>query len=156
DNLVKIIIAEEYEHPEFVEMVERVVEYRKRYGGNTKVYVDASNHAFIQALKIAISEDPHYEPVMRRAELDRLQYSDLMNIVPINFNQFGRKMLTNLQTLINRGWLRISQVHHEKLLTQMRIAKESNGLLKKTAANTMDLFDACRLAVNPEFLELTA
>lgn len=145
DDIIKVLEAEEYEHPDFNMMVERVFELRRRYGA-AKVYVDGSQHAYIQALKVAINEDYDYERVIEQARHDGVEISDRMQIVPVNFNQDGRKMLGNLQTLVGKHGLWIRPQLHNNLIAQMRMAKEKNGNLDKSV-NTMDLFDSLRLAL---------
>jgi hypothetical protein len=60
DKTIQIIFAEEYERPDFEEMVIKVAYMLFKYR-ITKVYVDGTNPSFISSLKRRTGEDPNYK-----------------------------------------------------------------------------------------------
>jgi len=145
DDIVSVLESEELVRPDFNYIVERVFEFIVKYQP-VKIYVDAASPAIIKALKIAINEEPEYEKVITQAKHDKVRISDRMRIIPIGFGPEGKRMLATLQSFVNSGCLRI-RPQYDKLITQMRTAKEVNGLLDKSVIQS-DSFDALRLACN--------
>jgi len=140
-----VLEAEEHNRPDFAYIVDHLFEIIIKYQP-TKIYVDAASPALIKALKIAINEDPEYEMVITNAKRDKVKVSDRMRIIPIPFGTHGKRMLATLQSFVNSGCLRV-RPRYDKLITQMRTAREVNGLLDKSVIQS-DSFDALRLACN--------
>ena len=84
DKTIQITLAEEYERPDFEDMVRKVSSMLHKYK-ITKVYVDGSNPSFISSLKRRIGENPNYE-VYTKEELRNL-INGRMVVCPINFSQ---------------------------------------------------------------------
>ena len=65
DGLVNIIHAEEYQRPDFNQMINTTVrlldEYDIRFDNRCRIFVDGANPSFITALKDRVDEDTNYE-----------------------------------------------------------------------------------------------
>ena len=94
DKTIQIIFAEEYERPDFEEMIIKVASMLFEYK-ITKVYVDGSNPSFISSLKRRIGENPNYQNYSKE-EL-QCQIHGKMIVCPINFSQKHRDMLMLLK-----------------------------------------------------------
>ena len=68
DNQIQIMHAEEYQRPDFNEMLDIVWGLMKRFVKIHKIYIDGSNPSFIRALKIRMGEDEEYEEVIKEAK----------------------------------------------------------------------------------------
>lgn len=60
DQQVQVIYAEEFERPDYNEMLWLVAKLMQQYG-YVRVYIDGANPSFIKSLKRMIGEDEHYE-----------------------------------------------------------------------------------------------
>jgi hypothetical protein len=65
DGLVNVIHAEEYQRPDFNQMINTTVrlldEYDIRFDNRCRIFVDGANPSFIRALKDRVNEDTNYE-----------------------------------------------------------------------------------------------
>ena len=69
-----------------------------------------------------------------------------MKVLPINFNQEHKVMLSYCKMLSEEGYIAINPVF-ERLVTSLRTAIEDNGILDKETTSYNDVFDAFRLAL---------
>jgi hypothetical protein len=145
DGIVTVLEAEEFVRPDFQTITDHIHDLVVKYQP-VKIYVDASSPSTIQQLKIDINENPKYEEEIKRARHERINPADRMRVVPVGFGVDGKKMLATIQYFVNSSSFRISP-KFDKLITQMRTAKEVNGLLDKSVIQS-DSFDALRLAIN--------
>jgi hypothetical protein len=60
DQQIQVIYAEEFERPDYNEMLWLVAKLMQQYA-YVRVYIDGSNPSFIKSLKRMIGEDEHYE-----------------------------------------------------------------------------------------------
>ena len=60
DQQIQVIYAEEFERPDFNEMLWLVAKLMQQYG-YVRVYIDGANPSFMKSLKRMIGEDEHYE-----------------------------------------------------------------------------------------------
>ena len=60
DQQIQVIFAEEFERPDFNEMLWLVAKLMQQYG-YVRVYIDGANPSFIKSLKRMVGEDEHYE-----------------------------------------------------------------------------------------------
>jgi hypothetical protein len=70
-----------------------------------------------------------------------------MKVLPINFNQDHKTMLSQCKMLSEDGYIAINPVF-DKLVTSLRTAIEDNGMLDKETTSYNDIFDAFRLALS--------
>lgn len=111
------------------------------------VLIDGSNPAFIRSLKIQLNENPAYETVIARYKDKKINWqSFVMKVLPINFNQEHKAMLSYCKMLLENGYIAINPVC-DKLVISLRTAIEDNGILDKETTSYNDAFDAFRLAL---------
>jgi hypothetical protein len=149
DNQIQIMHAEEYQRPDFNQMLSVVWELFRRFGKINKIYIDGSNPSFIRALKIQIGEDEEYEEIIKEARSRKRNYEFDMDIVPVSFSTEHKSMLGNCKMFLERdgGYIAINQ-KFDKLITSLRTAVENDGVLDKEATSYDDVFDAFRLAMH--------
>jgi hypothetical protein len=63
DQQIQILHPEEYQRPDFNEMLDMVWSLYDRYRPVNKIYVDGANPSFIKSLKIMLGEKSSYETV---------------------------------------------------------------------------------------------
>ena len=143
NDMIHVLEAEEHTRPEFDVMIDRVFDLKVKYQA-AKVYIDESDPAFVNGLKLAINENTDYVNVKALANRDKVKLSDRMDIVPVNFRTDGRKMLTMLQSFMSKEGIKIHP-RFDSLISQCRTAKEINGKLDKSVIEN-DVFDALQLA----------
>ena len=149
DNQIQIMHAEEYQRPDFNQMLSVVWDLFRRFGKINKIYIDGSNPSFIRALKIQIGEDEEYEEIIKEAKSRKQNYEFSMDVVPVNFSTEHKSMLGNCKMLLERdgGYIAINP-KFDKLITSLRTAVENDGVLDKEATSYDDVFDAFRLAMH--------
>jgi hypothetical protein len=148
DNQIQIMHAEEYQRPDFNQMLSTVWDLFRRFGKINKIYIDGSNPSFIRALKIQIGEDEEYEEIIREAKSRKQNYEFSMDVVPVRFATEHKSMLGNCKMLLERegGHIAINP-KFDKLITSLRTAVENDGMLYKEATSYDYVFDAFRLAM---------
>ena len=57
EGKIQILFADEFEKPDYNEMLQKVLELRRRYGVDV-IYVDGANPEFIRSIKLDIGETP--------------------------------------------------------------------------------------------------
>lgn len=104
DGIIQIMHAEEYQRPDYNEMLSTVHRLIVRYGVD-RTYVDGANPSFIRSLKLMLGENPNYEKVIDRNRDERGRerestaddsnnwIADIMDIVPVNFRTQHKAML---------------------------------------------------------------
>ena len=118
----------------------------QRYNPN-KILIDGANPSFIRSLKIHLNENPAYEKVIARYKDKKINWQSFaMKVLPINFNQEHKAMLSYCKMLLENGYIVINPVF-DKLVTSLRTAIEDNGILDKETTSYNDVFDAFRLAL---------
>jgi hypothetical protein len=146
---IEVLYAEEFERPDFNEMISKCVHIIKNYSMHwvNKVYVDAANPAIITALKAALAERIDYEQMISELKFGHNDgYIDLwMRVVPVPFSTEGKQMLGNAKLLMEMGKIAIHP-KFTKLITALRTATATENMLDKNFPYN-DLFDALRLSV---------
>jgi hypothetical protein len=70
DGTINVIHAEEYQRPDFNEMINTTMrlldQYNISFDNSCRVYIDGANPSFIRALKDTCDEDPDYERLITR------------------------------------------------------------------------------------------
>jgi hypothetical protein len=150
DGIVEIMHAEEYQRPDYNEMLSTVYSLMSKYNVD-KVYIDGANPSFIRSLKLQIGEDADYDKVIARYRSEGLgdNWSQDMRIVPVNFNKEHKAMLGHCKMILedDGGRIAINQDKFDKLITGLRTAVDNDGTLDKEATSYNDIFDAFRLAL---------
>jgi hypothetical protein len=105
---------------------------------NTIFYVDGSNRAGTNLLKVAFDESLNWDSNDINPEL--------MRICPVNFTSEHKKMLSHLHVMVNKGYLAIPE-KYEKLITSLRTAYAHDYSLNKDQTSYNDSLDALRLSL---------
>jgi hypothetical protein len=89
DGQIQIIHAEEYQRPDFNQMLSIVLDelyIRKFKKKINNIFIDGANPSFIRALKIEIGESEEYEPLVERARKMKSDISNYMQVLPVNYD----------------------------------------------------------------------
>ena len=105
---------------------------------NTYYFVDGSNRAMVNLLKIKWQESLSWE--------DKQSFGPNTRIRPVSFNSEHRNMLSNLHAIITKGYLAIDK-KHDKLITSLRTAYAKELSLDKEQTSYDDLLDSLRLSL---------
>ena len=112
--------------------------WKKHNWMNTYFFIDRSNRAMVNFLKIRWDESLNWET--------KQSFGPNTKIRPVNFSTEHRNMLSNLHAVVSKGYLAIDE-KHDKLLTSMRTAYSKELSLDKEQTSYNDLFDALRLSL---------
>jgi hypothetical protein len=150
DNHIQILYAEEYQRPDYNEMLSTVYGLISKYQLD-KVYIDGANPSFIKSLKLQIGEEADYDKVIARYKSERLvdNWGEYMKIVPVNFNKEHKAMLGHCKMILEHEprKVAINPDKFDKLITALRTAVDNDGTLDKESTSYNDIFDAFRLAL---------
>lgn len=144
DQQIQVIFAEEFERPDFNQMLWLVAKLMQQYGC-VRVYIDGANPSFIKSLKRMIGEDEHYEKYTKE-QMERYAKNPFMKVYPVNFSTKHRDMLGHAKLLLERGRVAINPKFH-KLVTSLSTAVDNEGSLDKQLTSYSDIFDAFRLSL---------
>ena len=155
DGRVQILYADEFERPDFNEMIQKVWELYMKFqfdGSVDRIYVDGANPSFIRSLKLMLGEREDYEKVIehRRSKSSKL-WSDPTKIYDSStceFRQRAQRHDSHCRNLMSSGLVSIyPKERFDKLITSLRTAVDNEGVLDKDATSYADIFDAFRLAM---------
>ena len=162
DGLVNVIHAEEYQRPDFNQMINTTVhlldEYDIRFDNRCRIFVDGANPSFIRALKDKVYEDTNYEQQISfdnksypsAYDLQFLQHD--MFLIPVSFNEEHKEYkhtLAHCKEILeyHKGQVAINPKHN-KLISSLRTAVENGkGMHDKEATSRDDCFDSFRLSL---------
>jgi hypothetical protein len=142
-DIIIVRFAEEYEHSNPQSIVDKCHELYVKHL-NTLFWVDGSNRAGVNLLKVAFDEPLDWD----NSEIN----PEVMKIIPVNFNTEHKKMLSHLHVMVNKNYLAIPK-EHDKLITSMRTAYANEYSLNKEQTSYDDLLDALRLSLRAYTLE---
>jgi hypothetical protein len=150
DNHIQILHAEEYNRPDYNEMLSLVYGLISKYQVD-KVYIDGANPSFIKSLKLQTGEDPDYDKVIARYRSEGLgdSWTKDMKTIPVNFNKEHKAMLGHCNMILEDEGERIAinPDKFNKLITALRTAVDNDGMLDKESTSYNDIFDAFKLAL---------
>ncbi len=147
DDKIQVLYADEFERPDFNEMLSKVMALYRKYGP-TRVYIDGSNPAFVRSLKIKVGKSADYDKIIERSHHDKVDYEFRMKVIPVAFNQEHKSMLGHSKLILEEGHMAIDRKIFDKLITALRTAVEKgDGVLDKEATSYDDIFDAFRLSL---------
>ena len=142
----EVVFAEEYERPDFGDMIQRIITIRQNYGVQ-KLFVDAANPEIIRSLKRAFDEPENYEDQLARIESKKLGHPVFhMDVLPVSFNTEHKEMLSHTKLMLDRGRVAIHPKYN-KLLVALSTAVATDGVLDKQITAHDDLLDALRLSL---------
>jgi hypothetical protein len=105
---------------------------------NTVYFIDGSNRAMVNLLKIRWQESLSWESTE--------SFGSNTKIRPVNFNTEHKNMLSNLHVLVSKGFLAIPE-KYDKLITSLRTAWAEELTLDKQQTSYDDLLDALSLSL---------
>jgi hypothetical protein len=142
----EVVFAEEYERPNFGDMIQKIIDIRQNYGVQ-KLFVDAANPEIIRSLKRAFDEPENYEDQLARIESKKLGHPVFhMDVLPVSFNTEHKEKLSHTKLMLDRGRVAIHPTYN-KLLVALRTAVASDGVLDKQLTAHDDILDALRLSL---------
>lgn len=144
-GFVEILHAEEYDKPDFGEMIEKIIDIRRNYNVS-KLFVDDANPEVIRSLKYAYSESQDYHKQIQHLEAKKLNPVDWMDILPVSFRSNHKEMLARLKHMMDKESVAISP-KFSKLIIALRTAIATEGSLNKSVTSHDDLLDALRLSL---------
>jgi hypothetical protein len=135
---IRVIYAQEWEHGDPQAIVNLIFSLYLQYGtDNTFIWVDGSNRAFCNLLKVAFSESLNWEK-------SRIT-PDSMKVLPVSFAAEHKQMLSHLAMMISKEYLCIPR-EYDKLPIALRTAYANELSLDKERTSYSDSLDALRLA----------
>lgn len=149
DDKIQILFADEFERPDYNEMLDRVLDLLSKYRAQ-HVYIDGANPEFIRSLKFQLGEESN--PIFYNQQIDfakrhRAKLEDVMIVIPVHFSTEHRSMLEHCKMMVEDDRLMIHPKFN-KLITALRTAVENGeGKLDKDVTSYDDVFDAFRLAM---------
>jgi hypothetical protein len=138
-DIIRVIDCHLIEKADPNQMVDLCWDIWKRYGFiNCVFFIDGSNRAMVNALKIRWQESLDWETNDVSPEL--------MKIIPVNFMTEHKNMLGNLHAVVSKQYLAID-AKYDKLLTSLRTANATELSLDKNQTSYDDLLDGLRLGL---------
>ncbi len=148
---IRILYAEELDHPSYEDALDQVFRIRKKYGNIVNIGVDASQPELIVSLKKKIDERHQWQYVQDKIQYCKkhnLMIGDYMIVCPIVFNTESRSFMTSHSKHMldyHRGLIAINP-KFTKLITALRGAQFSEeGKLDKDESPHNDLLDCFQM-----------
>ncbi|CAN5442458.1 hypothetical protein BH18THE1_BH18THE1_09690 [soil metagenome] len=136
-NKIIVRFAEEYDKANPADIVNICHSLYRKYW-NTWIWVDGSNRAAVNLMKVAWDESLNWEPKDVSPQMHK--------IIPVNFGTEHKQMLGHLQVLVTKGYLAIPK-EYEKLIISLRTAYAKELTLNKEQTSYDDSIDALRLSL---------
>ena len=141
EHIIRVIDCHLIDKGDPNKIVELCWDIYKKYGYmNTAFFIDGSNAAMTNLLKIEFGESLHWQ------QIKDFGSNSNVKIRPISFNSEHKNMLSNLHAVVTKGYLAIPE-KYDKLITSLRTAYATELDLDKKQTNYDDLLDALRLSL---------
>jgi hypothetical protein len=136
---IRVIYSQEWSHGDPQAIVNVIFNLYLQYGtDNTFIFVDGSNRAFVNLLKVAFNESLNWEKSITKPSPNN------MKVIPVNFSTEHKQMLSHLALMITKGYLCIPK-EHDRLIISLRTAYSTELSLDKEKTSYSDSLDALRL-----------
>lgn len=145
DNRVRVLFAEEYQRPDYSEMLDKVY-WLYRQVDPHKVCVDGSAADFVQSLKLKIGERGDYPREKQQYKVQGIDWEKSTKILPLYFGRQNKQMLTHTKNLIDNQLVAIHP-KFDKLITFLRTASEEQGVIDKDKTSYHDIGDSFMLSL---------
>ncbi len=145
DNQVQVLYADEFQRPDFNEMLDTAIELIGKYQVQ-KTYIDAANPSFIRSLKLAIGDREDYENQIAYYKKMKWNWHNHMTVIPVSFNVEHKEMLGHAKMILEKEQVAINPVF-DKLINSLRTAIAEEHSLDKEATSYDDILDAYQLAL---------
>ena len=137
---IRVIHAQEWEHGDPQAIVNLIFNLYLQYcTDNTFIFVDGSNRAFTNLLKVSFSESLNWEKSITKPSPNN------MKVIPVNFSTEHKQMLSHLAMMVSKSYLAIPK-ESDRLIISLRTAYSTELSLDKERSSYNDLTDALRLA----------
>jgi hypothetical protein len=137
---IRVIYAQEWQHGDPQAIVNLIFQLYLQYGiDNTFIWIDGSNRAFCNLLKVAFSESLNWEKSISKPSPNN------MKVIPVSFAAEHKQMLSHLAMMISKEYLCIPK-EYDKLAIALRTAYANELSLDKEKTSYSDSLDALRLA----------
>jgi hypothetical protein len=141
-DIIRVVDSHLIERGDPNKIVQKCWDIYKKYGyTNTAFFIDGSNAAVTNLLKIKFGESLYWQ------QIKDWGHNSNIKIRPISFNSEHKNMLSNLHAVVTKGYLAIPE-KYDKLVTSLRTAYAEELNLKKDVSSYDDLIDALRLSLN--------
>lgn len=152
DERIQVLYADEFERPNYYDMINKIWEIIGKFSGVDAIYVDAANPEIISTLKRELNEDDDWNYIHERisyCKKNNLQLEREMKVIPIPFSIQGTSMMAHVKSLLeNKNRVVAIRPEFDKLITSLKTAvTDDMGRLDKQATLYHDIFDAFRLAL---------
>lgn len=148
---IRILYAEELDHPSYEEAIDHVFRIRKQMGNVVNIGVDASQPELIISLKKLIDERYSWSWIQEKVQYCKKHNIDLaqcMIVCPIVFNTESRSFMTSHSKRLlddSKGLIAINP-KFTKLITALRGAQfDDTGKLDKDESPHNDLLDCFQM-----------
>jgi len=140
-HVIRVIQCELIEKGDPNQIVELCWNIWKRHNYmNTVYFIDGSNRAMVNLLKIRYQESLAWE------NIPDFGHNSSIKIRPVNFASSHKDMLSNLHAVVSKGYLAIPS-KFDKLITSLRTAFATELSLDKKVTSYDDLIDSLRLGL---------
>jgi hypothetical protein len=152
DAKIQVLYADEFERPNYYDMMNKIWEIMKKCSGVDAIYVDAANPEIISTLKREMSEEDDWNFIHERlsyCKKNNLQIEREMKVIPVAFSTEGTSMLAHTKSLLEDK-KRVVAIRPEfsKLIASLKTAvTDDMGRLDKNTTLYHDIFDAFRLSL---------
>jgi hypothetical protein len=131
EHIIRVIDCHLIDKGDPNKIVELCRDIYKKYGYmNTAFFIDGSNAAMTNLLKIEFGESLHWQ------QIKDFGSNSNVKIRPISFNSEHKNMLSNLHAVVTKGYLAIPEKYSE-LITSLRTAYAIELDLNKNKLHTM-------------------
>lgn len=138
DGVIRVLRSEHYSRPNHKTLVDLTFDLIQKYNV-TKTVIDASAPSFIRALKTELGENPQYESKKK-------QDYQWMKVEPIAFQTTHKQMLYHVKFLLENKYVHVDK-KFDKLVTSLRTAIATDGILDKQQTSFNDILDSFRLVL---------
>jgi hypothetical protein len=153
---IQVIHAEEYDRPNFTDMIDKIWKLKQQYVNINNIYVDAANPEIWQALKKEFGErynEEYIRETIAHCKKYNLHIEGRMLVIPVPFSIEGAQMLQHTKWLLEEteedgsSLVAINPQKFSKLLTALRTAVANEYKLDKEQTSYPDILDAFRLSL---------
>jgi len=148
EHTVQVLYANQWERVDFNEILDELWRLICKFDPS-KIWVDGANPSVITSLKIQVGDEPDYLAAIERYERAKVDYESVFRVIPVNFNQLNRQMLSHVKMLLESNMLQIHPARFQDLILSLRGAVEKGEFrLDKEKSVKSDLLDALRLSTH--------
>ena len=140
-HIIRVVDSHLIDRGDPNKIVQKCWDIYKKYGYmNTAFFIDGSNAAVTNLLKIKFGESLYWQQIKDFGKNSNIK------IRPISFNSEHKNMLSNLHAVVTKQYLAIPEKYTE-LITSLRTAYAKELDLDKKQTSYDDLLDALRLSL---------